>query len=47
MDIYKNAEGRVKIDKEGPNFKIDRGVKQGDPYPLTCLIAFWKKSFGN
>ncbi len=29
--MYKNAEGRGKIDKEGPNFKIKRRMKQGDP----------------
>ncbi len=29
--MYKNAERRIHLDKIGPKFKIERGVKQGDP----------------
>ncbi len=29
--MYKNVEGRIRLDKTGPKFKIERGDKQGDP----------------
>ena len=43
--MYKNCSAQIKLDRTGRIFKIDRGVRQGDPFTLNLFNAALKHIF--
>lgn len=44
-ELYKNSTARVKLESSGPEFKIERGVKQGDPLSPKLFVAVLESIF--
>lgn len=44
-EMYKNSTSRIMLEHPGPVFKIERGVKQGDPLSLKLFIAVLEQIF--
>ena len=44
--IYKNSTARVRLDRAGSEFKIERGVRQGDPFSPNLFNAVLEEIFG-
>lgn len=38
-NIYENCKSKVRLERTGPTFKIERGVRQGDPVSPKIFIA--------
>ena len=38
-EMYKGGKARVNTDKRGELFKVERGIKQGDPLSSMLFIA--------
>ncbi len=45
IEIYETAEERVKIDTDGPNFKVKKGVKHGGLLSLNLFGNILEKLF--
>lgn len=43
--IYQRNTARIKLDREGPPFHLNRGVKQGDPLSLDLFISLLESTF--
>lgn len=40
-NIYTNSTAKIKLEKEGKEIKINRGVRQGDPLSPKLFTAVW------
>ena len=45
-DTFRDVKAYVKTDREGMQFVIGMGVKQGDPLALTYLW-YWRRHLGS
>jgi hypothetical protein len=46
-EMYRNARGYVKLDKKGPEFNLEKGVKQGDPLAPNLFNCSLEEVFRN
>ena len=44
--IYKNSLARIRLDREGSEFKVERGVRQEDPFSPNLFNAVLEEIFG-
>lgn len=44
-NIYKNSKAKIKLEKEGKDIKIERGVRQGDPLSPKLFTAVLEEVF--
>lgn len=45
--LYEESKAYIKTDKTGPTFKVERGVKQGDPLSSNLFNAALEEIFRN